>query len=122
MNASDVIRNLTEMMMTADNEKDFVTLNEALKLVAKKEQYKISVPCNIGDRLYSIIGEKVSVYVITGFRIEKDKIYMESQESMLFPEDKIGTYYFLSHDLAEREFDKKWRGKIDRNNGKRTVK
>ncbi|MDE5825407.1 MAG: hypothetical protein K2N43_09065 [Lachnospiraceae bacterium] len=110
------------MMMTADNEKDFVTLSEALKLIGEKERQKISVPCNIGDRLYSIIGEKVSDYVITGFRIEKDKIYMESQESMLFPEDKIGTYYFWSHDLAEREFDKKRRGRIDRNNGKRTVK
>lgn len=111
MNASEVIKNLTEMMMTADNEKDFVTLNEALKLISKKEQYKISVPCRIGDRLYSIIGEKVNAYVITGFRIEREKVYMESQESMLFREDKIGIYYFWSRDLAQREFDKKRRKK-----------
>lgn len=108
MDASDVIRNLTGMMMAADNEKDFITLSEALKLITKKEGHKINVPCNIGDRLYSIIGEKVNTYVITGFRIESEKIYMESQESMLFPEDKIGIHYFWSQDLAEREF-KKWR-------------
>lgn len=108
MNTSEVIKNLTEMMMTTDNEKDFVTLNEALKLIVKKEQHKVTVPCNIGDRLYSIIGEKVNTYVITGFRIESEKIYMESQEGMLFPEDKIGIHYFWSPNLAEREF-KKWR-------------
>ncbi|MDE5697076.1 MAG: hypothetical protein K2I96_06665 [Lachnospiraceae bacterium] len=116
MNTSDVVRNLTEMMMKADNEKDFVTLRETLKLVEKKERYKISVPCNIGDKLYSIIGEKVSTYVITGFRIEKDRIYMESQENMFFLEDNIGIYYFWSPDLAERELNKKRRRKVEKHN------
>lgn len=111
MNASEVIKNLTELMMMADNEKSFVTLNEALKLISEKEQHQVSVPCRIGDRLYSIVGEKVHAYVITGFRIEREMVYMESQESMLFREDKVGIYYFWSHDLAQREFDKKRRKK-----------
>lgn len=115
MDTSDVIRNLSEMMMKADNEKDFVTLREALKLVEKKEGNKISVPCSIGDRLYSIIGERVNTYVITGFRIEKDRIYMESQD-MFFSEDNIGIYYFWSPDLAEREFNKKRRKKVEKHN------
>lgn len=116
MDTSDVIRNLSEMMMKADNEKDFVTLREALKLVEKKERNKISVPCSIGDKLYSIIGERVNTYVITGFRIEKDRIYMESQDSMFFPEENIGIYYFWSLDLAEREFKKKRRKKVEKHN------
>ena len=111
MNASDVIKNLTEMMMTADNEKDFATLNEAIKLVTKKEQHKIYVPCRIGDTLYSVIGEKVNTYVVTGFRIDKEKIYMETEGSMFLPADRIGVNYFFSRELAEREFDKKWRKK-----------
>ena len=114
MDVSDVIRNLTDMMMTADNEKDFVALSEALKLITRKEKYKISVPCSIGDRLYSIIGEKVHTYIITGFRIESEKVYMESQESMFFAEDKIGTYYFFSRDLAQKEFDEKRRISIEK--------
>lgn len=40
MSTSEVIKNLTEMMMATDNEKDFVTLNEALKLIAKKNSTK----------------------------------------------------------------------------------
>lgn len=43
MDASDVIRNLTGMMMAADNERDFITLSEALKLITKKEGHKIKV-------------------------------------------------------------------------------
>lgn len=107
MNIPDIIKNLTEMMMTADSEKDYTTLNEAIKLITTKVQHKISVPCDIGDKLYSIIGEKVNTYVITGFKIENEKVYMESQESMLFAEENIGIYYFWSYDLAEREFNKR---------------
>ncbi len=112
MSTSEVIKNLTEMMMATDNEKDFVTLNEALKLIAKKEQHKVAVPCNIGDKLYSVIGEKVNTYVITGFRIDKEKIYMETEETMFLPADKIGINYFFSPELAEREFYKKWRKNV----------
>lgn len=109
MNAKDVINNLTELMMKADNEKDFVTLSEAIKLISESASHGISVPCRIGDVLYSIIGEKVGNYVITGFWINREKVYMESSESMLFPADKVGIYYFWSHDLAEREFNKRRR-------------
>ena len=107
MTADEVIGNLTEMIMVADNEKSYVTLNEAVKIIKAKEQHKISVPCRIGDKLYSIIGEKVNSYTVTGFRIDGDRIYMESKESMLFPEDKFGQYYFWSQELAEREFRKR---------------
>lgn len=107
MTADEVIGNLTEMIMVADNEKSYVTLNEAVKIIKAKEQYKISVPCKIGDKLYSIVGEKVKSYIVDGFRIERDKVYMESKESMLFAADKFGQYYFWSPELAEREFRKK---------------
>lgn len=111
MNTCSVLANLYEMMMMADNEKSFRTLSEAIKLIKEKGQHTLSVPCAIGDRLYSIIGEKVSIYVISGFRIDTEKIYMESEEEgMLFAADRVGTYYFFSQELAEREF-KKWRGK-----------
>ena len=83
MSTSEVIKNLTEMMMATDNEKDFVTLSEALKLIAKKEQHKVAVPCNIGDKLYSVIGEKVNTYVITGFRIDKEKIYCKTKHNQI---------------------------------------
>lgn len=39
-----------------------------------------------------------------------EKTYVESEESMLFAADRIGTYYFLSPELAEKEFEKR-RGK-----------
>lgn len=107
MNANDVINNLTKLMMSADNENDFLTLKEAIKIIRFREQYSISVPCRIGDVLYSIIGEKIGNYVITGFWIDREKVYMESSESMLFPADKVGIYYFWSQDLAEREFNKR---------------
>lgn len=109
MCTSDLISSLTEMMMTADNEKDFVTLSEAIKLITDKGQHKISVPCKIGDTLYSVVGEKVSTYEVAGFRIDKEKIYMETEDSMFLPADRIGINYFFSRELAEREFDKKWR-------------
>ena len=107
MKAHEVIGKLIERIMVADNEKSYVTLNEAVKIIKAKEQHKISVPCRIGDKLYSIIGEKVNSYTVTGFRIDGDRIYMESKESMLFPEDKFGQYYFWSQELAEREFRKR---------------
>ena len=110
MNASEVIKRLNQMKTAADSEEDSAVLNEALKLISGKEQYKIAVPCRIGDRLYSIIGEKVHPYVVAGFRIDRDKIYIESEESMFFPEDKIGIYYFFSQELADREFGRR-RGK-----------
>lgn len=97
------------MKTAADSEEDSAVLNEALKLISGKEQYKIAVPWRIGDRLYSIIGEKVHPYVVAGFRIDRDKIYIESEESMFFPEDKIGIYYFFSQELADREFDRRRR-------------
>lgn len=114
MNTSEVAKNLTEMMMTTDNEKDFATLNEAIKLIEKKEQHNVAVPCSIGARLYSVIGEKVNIYVITGFRIDKEKVYMETEESMFLPADMIGINYFFSPELAEREFDRKWRRKVEK--------
>lgn len=43
MNTSEVVKNLTEMMMTTDNEKDFATLNEAIKLIEKKEQHNVYI-------------------------------------------------------------------------------
>ncbi len=109
MNASEVIKRLNQMKTAADSEEDSAVLNEALKLISEKEQYKIAVPCRIGDRLYSIIGEKVHPYVVAGFRIDRDKIYIESEESMFFPEDKIGIYYFFSQELADREFGRRRR-------------
>lgn len=109
MNASDVIKRLNQMKKAAGSEEDSAVLNEALKLISGKEQYKISVPCRIGDNLYSVIGERVHLYVVAGFRIDKEKIYIESEESMFFPEDKIGIYYFFSQELAEREFNRRRR-------------
>lgn len=47
--------------------------------------------------------------MVAGFRIDRDKIYIESEESMFFPEDKIGIYYFFSQELADREFDRRRR-------------
>lgn len=108
MDTSSVLTNLYEMMMVADSEKSFCTLGEAIRLI--KQRHTVPVPCSIGDSLYSVIGEKVNGYRITGFRIDGEKTYMESEESMLFAADKIGTYYFFSQELAEREF-KKRRGK-----------
>lgn len=107
MNANDVINNLTELMMKADNERDYVTLNEAINLITVKGQHMVPVPCRIGDVLYSVIGENVGGYVITGFWIDREKVYMESSESMLFPADKVGIYYFWSQALAEREFNRR---------------
>ena len=78
--------------------------------------YETTLPCRIGDTLYSIIGEKVTPYVIAGFRIDKEKIYMETSGSMLFAADKIGIYYFFSQDLAEEKFQKMWKeGRNDQN-------
>lgn len=74
-----------------------------------KRQYGITMPCRIGDTLYSIIGDKVTPYIIAGFRIDKEKIYMETSGSMLFAADKIGTFHFFSQDLAEQEFQKMWK-------------
>lgn len=114
MNASEVLDGLNEMMMTADSEKSFTVLSEAVRIIKAKEQHRITVPCSIGDKLHSIIGEKVNSYVITGFRIDGEKVYMESQESMLFAADKIGQYYFWSGELAEREFMKKRHERTER--------
>ena len=110
MDTCSVLTNLNEMMMMADNEKSFRTLSEAIRMIKVKGQHTLSVPCSIGDILYSIVGERVNDYKITGFRIDSEKTYMESEGSMLFAADKIGTYYFFSQELAEREF-KKWRGR-----------
>lgn len=109
MHTSDLISSLTEMMMTADNEKDFVTLREAIKLIENKGQHKISVPCKIGDTLYSVVGEKVNTYMVAGFRIDREKVYMETEDSMFLPADRIGINYFFSKELAEKEFNEKWR-------------
>lgn len=110
MDKCSVLTNLYEMMMVADNEKSFRTLDEAIRLLKEKGHNGIPVPCSIGDVLYSIVGEGVSAYRITGFRIDSEKTYMESEESMLFAADRVGKYYFFSRELAEREF-KKWSGK-----------
>lgn len=111
MDTGDVVRNMTDMMMAADNEKDYATLREALNLIEGKGRHKISVPCKIGDMLYSVVGEKVNAYVVAGFRIDRQKIYMETEESAFLPADKVGIYYFFSQELAEREFNRKWRSK-----------
>lgn len=44
MNASEVIKRLNQMKTAADSEEDSAVLNEALKLISGKEQYKIAVP------------------------------------------------------------------------------
>lgn len=116
MNTGSILEHLNEMMMTADNEKSYNTLDGAIKLIREKGRHTMHVPCAIGDVMYSIIGEKVHAYRITGFRIDSEKTYMESEESMLFAEDGIGTYYFFSGELAEREFKKKWGGTHEKHN------
>lgn len=67
----------------------------------------ISVPCAIGDTIYSIIGERVKGYVINELRIDKDEVYMVS-DGMHFRESQIGTYYFYDEEIAKLAFEKKY--------------
>lgn len=83
-----------------------------------RRQYEITMPCKIGDTLYSIIGDKVTPYVIAGFRIDNEKIYMETSGSMLFAADKIGTFHFFSQNLAEEKFQKMWKERRNDQNDK----
>lgn len=83
-----------------------------------RRQYEITMPCRIGDTLYSIIGDKVTPYVVAGFRIDNKKIYMETSGSMLFAADKIGTFHFFSQDLAEEKFQKMWKERRNEQNDK----
>ncbi len=67
----------------------------------------ISVPCAIGDTIYSIIGETVKGYVIDELRIDKDEVYMVS-DGMYFRESQIGKYYFYDEKIANVAFEKKY--------------
>lgn len=82
---------------------------EIIPILKSKLKRSVQVPCNIGESLYSIIGENVRAYVIDGYRIEKDELFMTSEE-IFFPASKIGKYYFLSEQVARLAYEKKYKG------------
>ena len=99
--------------------KDAIRALEELPALRNRVSRSVPVPCKIGEKIYSIIGEKVSEYIIDGYRIEKDEIYMTS-DSIFFQVSKIGKYYFLSRPVAQIAFNKMYKGeKTD--NGRQNI-
>lgn len=85
------------------------TMQEVEEL-RKKLRRSVMVPCKVGDTIYSIIGEKVKGYKVDSIRIDEDEIYLMA-DGVGVKESLIGTYYFYSQELAQAEFDKKWKQK-----------
>lgn len=106
---------LMKLMEESDNEDireaclEAVNALELVPILKNKLRYAVPVPCRVGDILYSIIGDKVTPYVIDGYRIEKDEIYMTSQDVFLRA-SQIGKYYFLSEPVAKLAHKKMYRG------------
>ena len=108
----EVLQKLSE---ESDSEDVRMACDDALKALEDVQQLRnrlkktIPVPCQLGDELYSIIGEKVKGYRIDGFRIDEDNVYMTS-EDIFFPASKIGTYYFFTEPVAQVAFEKMYKG------------
>lgn len=68
---------------------------------------KVTLPCDFGDKIYSIIHEKQPLELIVDeFRITRDELYIIS-DGLPIPYSKFGTYYFFDKQLAEYEFNRK---------------
>lgn len=76
----------------------------------KKLRRSVMVPCKVGDTIYSIIGEKVKGYQVDSIRVDAEEIYLMA-DGISIRESLLGTYYFYSQELAQAEFDKKWKQK-----------
>lgn len=68
-------------------------------------KYSVPVPCRIGDKVYSIIGEKVNSFVVDGYRIGEDGTYLVA-EDVFIQTDNIGKYYFFDEKAANDAFKK----------------
>jgi hypothetical protein len=108
VDVTGIIRGLERMMMTADCMEDYETLEAAYRYIAghteEKHSRSIRLPCEIGSEFYSVIGEKIGAYRVSGFRIEKGSTYIETESSMLFNLQGFGKYYFWTRTEAEYEF------------------
>lgn len=106
---------MMQLMENAESEEvrkacmEAVNAIEAIPMLKNKLKRSVPVPCMIGEKLYSIIGEDVKAYEIDGYRIEKDELYMTSEE-IFFPSSKIGKYYFFSEPVAKLAYDKMYKG------------
>lgn len=106
---------LMKLMEETENEEvrkacmEAVNAIEAIPILKNKIKRSVQVPCKVGETLYSIIGEEVKSYVIDGYRIEKEEIFLISEE-IFFPSSKIGKYYFLSEPVAKLAFEKMYKG------------
>ena len=106
---------LQKLSKKSDSEEVRMACVDAIKAIEEVQQLRsrmkksIQVPCQLGDELYSIIGEKVKGYRIDGFRIDEDNVYMTS-EDIFFPASKIGTYYFFTEPVAQVAFEKMYKG------------
>ena len=107
MTSIEVLAHLLEQADAEEIRKAYTEAIEAIKekqVLENRLKRSVQVPCMVGDKLYSIIGEHINCYVIDGYRIEKNDIYMTSDE-IFFPASKIGKYYFLSEPVAKIAFD-----------------
>ena len=112
MGSTDVLMQLMENAESEEVRKacmEAVNAIEAIPMLKNKLKRSVPVPCMMGEKLYSIIGEDVKAYEIDGYRIEKDELYMTSEE-IFFPSSKIGKYYFLSEPVAKLAHNKMYKG------------
>lgn len=80
-------------------------IEKSHKLKAKNEE-RIHIPCEIGDRLYGIIGENISCNVVEGYRIDSSGVYIEAG-GVFIKDDNIGRYYFFSEQEAQAVYKSK---------------
>ena len=66
-------------------------------------EYSVPVPCRIGDKVFSIIGEKVHSYVVDGYRIDKDGTCLIA-EDVFIGMNNMGKYYFFDEQEANEAF------------------
>lgn len=122
MGSIEVLREIMENTTDCEIEQacnDAIKALEENTVLKKRISRTVPVPCKIGEKIYSIIGEKVNEYIIDGYRIEHDEVYMTS-DSIFFKVSQIGKYYFLSRPVAELAYNKMYK-RENAENGRQNI-